>query len=125
MPDQSDEFSEWNGRDLFDAGGERIGSIAGLAYPRKRFGATWLLVDTAGDKKVIVPAGQIQPSPVRLVLPYPRSYVDSGPAVEPGLPLTQAEERRLRLHYGISSGVSGACRGCGLCMAKRRAQRGR
>lgn len=119
-----DEAIEWRGRELFDAGNEKIGTIAGLGYPRKKFGATWLLVETAAGT-VLVPAEQIHPSPDRLVLPYPRTYVEGSPTLEQDQPLSRAEERLLCLHYGLDSVMpnSGCRQGCGLCQARRRAKR--
>ena len=127
MTGQSDEQAEWSGRELFDANGARIGRIAGRGFPRKKFGTTWLLAETGGAKSVLVPAEQIHSSGDRLVLPYPKTYVESGPSVEQDQQLSKADERRLRLHYGLDSGLpnSGCRQACGLCMAKRRAQRSR
>ena len=99
--------------------------IAGPGYHRKKFGVFWLLVETVDTGRVLVPADQIVSRGERLVLPYPRTYVEGEPAVEQGRPLTPAEERRLRLHYGMdSSSVNGGCQaGCGLCQARKRAER--
>jgi hypothetical protein len=42
-------------------------------------------------------------------------------------PLSQAEFRRLGLHYGFDDELPGAtcCQSCGLCHAKRKADRSR
>jgi hypothetical protein len=137
MAEQGDRLAEWNGRELFDANGAMIGRIAGLGYPRRKFGAWWLLVETGGGEelsaeklgaaKLFVPADQISSAHDRLVLPYSKTYVESGPSVEQDQLLSKTDERRLALHYGLDSGLSGSqCRqGCGLCMAKRRAERAR
>jgi len=99
--------------------------VTGPGYGRKRFGCTWLLVETSSGPVVLVPAEQAKLSGERLVLPYAAGYVEAAPAVEEDRPLTRDEERRLRLHYGIGSGSpEGGCRvGCGLCMASRRTMR--
>jgi hypothetical protein len=125
MAKQVDELAEWMGQELLDAGGHKIGMIAGLGYPRRKFGTAWLLVETAAEKKVLVPADQISSSDNRLVLPYPKTYVEDAPALEQNEPLSRAQERRLCLHYGLESQLpnSGCSRGCGLCMAQRRAER--
>jgi hypothetical protein len=127
MDEQGEGLPQWNGREVFDAKAEKIGTIAGLGYPRKKFGTVWLLVETEGARTVLVPGDQIRSSGDRLVLPYLKTYVEGGPAVENGQPPSQAEERRLRLHYGIDSGSlnSGCAAGCGMCMANRRVQRRR
>jgi hypothetical protein len=74
---------------------------------------------------VLVPADQMSCAGERLVLPYPKTYVESGPAAEEGRPLSGEEERRLRLHYGLGTGSdnTGCSAGCGMCMASRRQAR--
>jgi hypothetical protein len=125
MTDRTEEPTQWTGRDLFDANTQKIGVIVGPGYPRRKFGTHWLLVEIASSQRVLVPADQISVTADRLVLPYPRPYVVSAPTVEPDRPPTPAEERRLRLRYGIESGApSAGCQaGCGLCMARKRAER--
>jgi hypothetical protein len=113
---------EWTGRQLFDAGGDLIGVIAGAGYARRKFGTAWLLVDMDPGRRVLVPTDQIDATGDRLVLPYPRGYVETGPTLEGDEPPTPDGERRLRLHYGVGGGNGGQCRSCGLCMTTRRAQ---
>ena len=122
---QIEELTQWTGRDLFDANVQKIGVIAGAGYARRKFGTGWLLVEMASCRRVMVPADQIVPSGERLVLPYPRTYVECAPTADPDSPPTPADERRLRLHYGIDSGApnAGCQAGCGLCMAGKRGAR--
>jgi hypothetical protein len=109
------------GKELFDANRAKIGTVIGLGFPRRKFGSWWILVEAPMGKRLIVPADPISASGERLVLPYAKGYVESGPAVEDNQPLSQADERRLALHYGIAG--TGCRQGCGLCMAARRAAR--
>ena len=127
MAEQSDKLNPWIGRELFDARGLKIGTVSGLGLPRRKFGTIWLLVETEAGDKVPVPLIGIRSSGDRLVLPYPKSYVESGPTVAHDGPLSQAELRRLALHYGFDDQLPGAagCHGCGLCRAGRRAGRPR
>lgn len=132
MTEEADHFMTWRGRDLFDANRVRIGSITGLGFSRKKFGSWWLAVEATNGKTLLVPAEAITESGTtesgtRLVLPYPKNYVDAGPAVEPGLLLSKDDERRLAHHYGFSHRMPGnECRqGCGLCMLKMRGERHR
>ena len=112
---------EWTGRQLFDASGHLIGVIAGAGYARRKFGTAWLLVELATGRRVLVPADQVDASGDHLVFPYPRGYVETGPAVEGDERLDADGERRLRLHYGIGRGtVGGQCQGCGLCITTAR-----
>jgi hypothetical protein len=123
MAEGSDRPDPWIGRELFDAKGRSIGTIAGPGFPRRKFGTRWLLVETAGAAKLLVPLVGIRSSGDRLVLPYPKSYVESGPTMEQDRPLSQPELRRLGLHYGFDDQIAGAtcCQGCGLCHARRTA----
>ncbi len=115
-------MDSWDGRQVLDAAGSSIGVVVGRAYARKRFGVNWLLLQTGDDRTVLAPAEQMRSSGEHLMLPYSRAYVEAAPAVEGGGQLPKADERRLRLHYGIVSGApGGGCRaGCGLCMVNRR-----
>lgn len=120
-----DDVSGWRGREVFDASAKLVGTIAGPGFPRRKFGTTWLLLDTGGVHVVLVPADQMSCTGDRLVLPYPKAYVESAPGPKPGQLLSQDEERRLRLHYGLDSGAlnTGCSAGCGMCMVNRRLQR--
>jgi hypothetical protein len=111
-----------DGRQLFDTKGELIGVIAGAGYERKKFGTEWLVIETVSGRRTLVPADRIGESGERLVLPYPKGYVDTGPVLEGDAPLTPAGERLLRLHWGIGgAGPNSQCMtGCGLCMANKR-----
>jgi hypothetical protein len=111
-----------DGHRVFDVEGVFLGTIVGRAYARRRFGVTWLLVKVADGRTVPVPAEQMEASGEGLVLPYVRAYVEAAPLVQEGLSASQADERRLRYHYGlVSGGPSGGCRvGCGLCIANKR-----
>ena len=125
MTHQFDDIVTWTGRELFDATGKSVGTIAGLAYLRKKYGTEWLLVKVGtGEtaKTVLVPAEQIMPADTHLRLPYTKSYVEGAPALAEGERLAKADERLLLLHYGLDSRMyNSTCRlGCGLCMANRR-----
>ena len=126
MVNKSDKLSEWIGRELFDANAQRIGTITGLGFPRRLFGTKWLLVETVGAAKIPVPLIGIRSSRGRLVLPYPKSYIESGPTEVRDRPLSEEQLRRLGLHYGFDNELPGAqscCQGCGLCTVRRRAER--
>ncbi len=125
MAADADELAQWTGRDLFDAHGQRIGTIAGLGFPRRKFATWWLLVDGAAGKQLLVPAEPIRLSHGRLVLPYTKGYVDFAPAPDQDQPLAKEDERRLGLHYGFCGRMPGnECRvGCGMCMANKRLSR--
>lgn len=127
MVEQGRRLNQWIGRELFDAHARKIGTITGLGFPRRMFGTTWLLVETADGAKMPVPLVGIRSSGDRLVLPYPKSYVESGIAVVPDRPLSQAELRWLGLNYGFDDELPGAtcCQGCGLCRARRRTEHSR
>lgn len=124
MADRTEQLNRWNGRDLLDARSKKIGVIAGPASPQRRFGTSWLVVEIDGAR-FPVPLIGIRSTGDRLVLPYPKSYVESGPALVEDQPLSDAELRRLGLHYGFDRalGDPSCCRTCGLCSSGRRARR--
>jgi len=126
MAERTEELNRWNGRDLLDANSKKIGVIAGPASPRRRFGTSWLVVEADGAR-IPVPLIGIRSSGDRLVLPFPKSYVESGPALVDDQPLSDAELRRLGLHYGFDRGMGdpSCCRACGLCNAARKTKRAR
>jgi len=117
---QAEELASWEGRDLFDAYGEKIGTVSGLGYRRERFGTFWLVVRGTGPA-ALVPAAQVSQREGRLVLPYARSYVEDALAPGAGGRLSRAEERRLLFHYGLDSELpDGGCpQRCGLCSGGR------
>ncbi len=114
---------DWTGRQLFDVNGASIGVIAGAGYERRKFGTSWIVVEMEGPRRMLLPGDDIRESGDRLVFPYPRGYVETGPALEGDAPLDRDGERRLRLHYGIGGENGGQCKGCGLCIGTRRVQR--
>ena len=117
---------DWTGRQLLDTNKEPIGVVTGDGFERRRFGTAWLVVQTDSGRRFLIPADDIREIGARLVMSYPRGYVEMGPALEDDAPLDAAGERRLRLHYGIGLGsVGGQCHGCGLCMASTRASKRR
>jgi PRC-barrel domain len=120
MAETCAELTEWIGRDLFDATNARIGVIVDVAFARRKFGTCWLLLDTGAARKFVVPAECISSANDRLTLPYPKGYVETGPAIGPNQPLPKEDERAF--HYGFSNRMPGSeCRtGCGLCMLKAR-----
>ena len=126
MPSKNDRLNEWIGRELFDANAQRLGKITGLGFPRRLFGTKWLLLETARAAKIPVPLIGIRSSGGRLVLPYPKSYIESGPTEVHDRPLSEEELRRLGLHYGFDNelpGTPNCCQSCGLCGARKRAER--
>ena len=55
-----------------------------------RFGTSWLVVEADGAR-IPVPLIGIRSTGDRLVLPYPKSYVESGPALVDDQPLSDAQ----------------------------------
>jgi hypothetical protein len=126
MAGHDEGLADWSGRELLDASGAKIGKIAGLGYSRPQFGTMWLLVDTAAANMVLVPADQLRRVGERLTVPYSKTYVEGGPAVERGRRLSRTEKRRLGLHYGFDQGLPGtSCDSCGLCGTRRRGESAR
>lgn len=123
MVREGDRLDKWTRREIHDVNGKKIGTVVGQGYLGTKYGTAWLLVETEAGN-VLVPVEQIDSSRDRLVLPYPKTYIESGPGPAPGPRLSKAEERRLCLHYGYDSQLPGVgcLQGCGLCRVRKRAQ---
>ena len=123
MASPCSEVEAWFGHELFDVNGRLVGTIDGLAFPRRKFGSCWLVVAGTWGKNAVVPAEPITVKGERLVLQYVKGYIETGPALVDDQPLSKAEEQRLALHWGFSNRMPGSqCHACGLCLATRRAQ---
>ena len=53
------EVEAWFGHELFDVNGQLVGTIDGLAFPRRKFGSCWLVVAGTWGKNAVVPAEPI------------------------------------------------------------------
>ncbi len=73
----------WTGRDIYDVNGRRIGSISDQGHLGARFGTAWLPVETETGNRVLVPVEQVESSDDRLVLPYPKTYIEGAPPRRP------------------------------------------
>ncbi len=123
--ERNSEEAKWSGRELVDVNGDSIGTIVGLRDMRHNPG--WLLVQTGPpeSKKVLLPADSVLALGDRLVAPYHGNYVRGVPGIESEESLSEAEERRLCLRYGLeyASSDAGTGKGCGLCRRRKRAER--
>jgi hypothetical protein len=122
MDNHTDRPADWAGRDLYDVNGRVIGVIEGPGFARRRFGATWLIVRLPDGRAVLAPADHMTCPGERLVLPYPKGYVETAPPFDPEVKSTPESDRRLRLHWGMGLGSVGSdCAvGCGMCQLSQR-----
>ena len=95
--------TQWTGHDLYDADGEKIGTVEDILVGDMAGGLKWLVVKTGllGTKKVFVPAGEVRSSADRLVVSYTKDRLKSAPDFKDEHWPTIAEEQNLCSYYGL------------------------
>jgi sporulation protein YlmC with PRC-barrel domain len=106
MDANSDPNTQWVGLDLYDLGGDKIGTVEDVRYGDASGGLQWLVVDTgsAAAKKVFVPIQEVRRSGDRLSAIHTKQRVTDAPRVEDEKALTAAEEGKLCRYYGLQYG---------------------
>jgi uncharacterized protein (TIGR02271 family) len=102
MPDIS-QIQAWEGRDLIDRDGDKIGSIGDIYLDAETGRPEWIAVNTGlfGSKVNFVPTAEASTSGDDVRVPYEKSHVKDSPNVEADGALSQEEEQRLYAHYGL------------------------
>ena len=98
----------WLDKPLYDADGEKIGTIDEIYYDEASGRAEWLLVKTGlfGTKKTFVPALEASASGDRLNVPYSEGRVKDAPRMDKGEDLTEELERQLYAYYDLDAAKS-------------------
>jgi uncharacterized protein (TIGR02271 family) len=109
----------WQGRDLLDSDGEKLGSVKEI-YEDERTGTPeWALVTSGlfGTRSHFVPLAGAEPSGEQLRVRVSKDQVKDAPSIEGDGQLSEHEERQLFEHYGVpytdegSTTAQGAPRG--------------
>jgi uncharacterized protein (TIGR02271 family) len=102
---QVTEAYEWRGREVVDAGGDKIGSLEEVYLDTDSGRPEWATVNTGlfGMKQSFVPLRDASPRRGQVVIPYGKDQVKDAPSVDPDGELSSEEEERLYSHYGIAA----------------------
>ncbi len=94
----------FEGRTLIDRDGEKIGKIDEIYTDHEGGGPEWALVHTGlfGTKKHFVPLAGATPSGEDVRANVRKDAVKDAPAIDAGEDLSEADERTLYTHYGVS-----------------------
>jgi uncharacterized protein (TIGR02271 family) len=105
-----DEIKAWEGRDLLDRDGDKIGSIGDIYLDTETGRPEWIAVTTGlfGSKVSFVPTAEAQAAGDDVRVPYEKSHVKDSPNVDADGELSQDEESRLYAHYGLAYAESDA-----------------
>ena len=99
-----DELQAWNGRNLIDRDGDKIGSIGDVYLDDETGRPEWLTVRTGlfGTRESFVPTAEARAEGDTVRVPYEKSQVKDAPNVDADGALSKEEEARLYRHYGLS-----------------------
>jgi uncharacterized protein (TIGR02271 family) len=106
---------EYEGRTLVDRDGEKVGKIDEVYTDREGGQPEWALVHTGlfGAKKHFVPLTGASPSGEDVRANVTKDAVKDAPSIDAGEELSEADERTLYQHYGISYTDEGSTTGRG------------
>jgi uncharacterized protein (TIGR02271 family) len=95
---------DWQGRELVDNDGQKIGTIEGLYCDTSTSRPEWAAVRTGllGTKLNFVPITDAQPTGEQLQVPFDKDQVKNAPSIDPEGQLTEQEEAELYSHYAMS-----------------------
>jgi uncharacterized protein (TIGR02271 family) len=95
---------DWQGRELIDKDGNKVGVIAGLYAHGETQVPTWAAVRTGlfGTKETLVPITAAQPAGERVRVPFAKELIRDAPSIEPDEEATPEQESALYRHYGVT-----------------------
>jgi uncharacterized protein (TIGR02271 family) len=100
----------WEGREVVDRDGERVGTIEALYAAEEVQRPEWAAVKTGlfGAKLSFVPIAGAQPSGEQVRVQFAREQIKDAPGIEPDGELASEEEAALYRHYGLDYWDAGA-----------------
>ena len=103
LPTQSQfgDYSEWPGRDVLDAGGQRLGAVREIYLDRETGRPEWVLVDVADGDARFVPLADANVEAWSIKVAHTAEKIKSAPGIGAEPRIDQSEERRLYAHYGL------------------------
>ncbi|MCW3067090.1 MAG: uncharacterized protein JWN32_4262 [Solirubrobacterales bacterium] len=98
------EAYDFRGRTMIDPSGEKIGKVDDLYRDAQGAQPQWALVNTGlfGTKKTFVPIRGADPAGEAIRVLVTKEQVKDAPRIGADEELSEAEERRLFEHYGLS-----------------------
>src|SRR3954447_729791 len=95
---------DFQGRTLIDRNGDKIGKVEELYCDDDSGQPEWALVHTGlfGTKKTFVPISGASPTGEELRVDVDKDRVKDAPRIDTDEHLSEAEERQLYEHYGVS-----------------------
>lgn len=100
LPDRAHAKS-WEGSDVVDRDGERLGICVGVFADTETGVTEWLLVDVQGHRRSFVPALEATDAAGGVRVPFSREQVTGAPQVGNDEELARGEEKELYSHYGV------------------------
>ena len=97
-----DTALSWQGRDVRDPSGEKIGTFGDVFLDRETQRPAWGGVRTGlfGRRETYIPLEEVEAADDALVVPFEKDVVRDAPQIDPDVALTAAEEEQLWRHYG-------------------------
>ena len=99
------EALSWIGFRVDDVYGARVGIVEDVYVDRDTDTPCWLLTKMGrfSDTHALVPISDAVAGAGHVWVPYEKDLVRRAPQVSPGMPVTQAREAELCMHYGVMS----------------------
>jgi hypothetical protein len=101
LPDRAHAKS-WEGSDVVDRDGERLGTCVGVFADTATGVTEWLLIDVQGHRRSFVPALEATDADGGVRVPFSREQVTAAPQVGNDEELARGEEKELYSHYGVA-----------------------
>jgi uncharacterized protein (TIGR02271 family) len=100
---EKDQLLQQRGQDLYDANGDKIGTIEEIYLDAQTDEPEWALVNTGmfGTKSSFVPLRDAGEEGGAVRVPYDKAQVKDAPKMDPDGRLSQQEEAELYRHYGL------------------------
>jgi PRC-barrel domain len=103
LPDENvfGDYGEWPGRDVLDAGGERLGGVREIYLDRETGRPEWVLVEVDGDEPRFVPLADAAVESQAIRIAHAAAVVRGAPSIGHEPRIDQGQERELYAHYGL------------------------
>jgi uncharacterized protein (TIGR02271 family) len=99
------DIARLTGADVYDTGGDKIGSVGQVYLDAQNGDPEWVTVKTGlfGTKETFVPLRDANVTDDRITVAYAKGQVKDAPSIDADGPMSQAEEHELYTFYGLST----------------------